>query len=59
MEDADLISVTEDAVIPNENRIVSLLSLTAMHDIMKVTDLLPEVQKEHAPYQGYQARGLG
>mmetsp|Transcript_57230 Transcript_57230/g.134227 ORF Transcript_57230/g.134227 Transcript_57230/m.134227 type:complete len:868 (-) Transcript_57230:156-2759(-) len=58
LEDADLLSVTEDAegnatVEPNENRVVSLLSLTAMHDIMKVTDLLPEVQKEHAPYNGY------
>mmetsp|Transcript_58348 Transcript_58348/g.130381 ORF Transcript_58348/g.130381 Transcript_58348/m.130381 type:complete len:869 (-) Transcript_58348:114-2720(-) len=58
LEDADLLSVTEDEegnhlVEPNENRVVSLLSLTAMHDIMKVTDLLPEVQKEHAPYNGY------
>mmetsp|Transcript_35937 Transcript_35937/g.84137 ORF Transcript_35937/g.84137 Transcript_35937/m.84137 type:complete len:864 (-) Transcript_35937:121-2712(-) len=54
LEDADLIHISEDGeCIPNENRVVSLLSLTAMHDIMKVTDLLPEVQKQHAPYNGY------
>lgn len=37
----------------NEKRMVSLLSLTAIHDIMKMDLLLPEVQVAHAPYHGY------
>jgi len=32
---------------------VALLTLTAIHDIMKNTDILPVVQPEHAPFQGY------
>jgi len=55
LEDADVL-VKDDAsskLVPQENRMLALLALTAMHDIMKVTDLLPEVQPEHAPYQGY------
>uniref|UniRef100_A0A7S4Q6U3 Uncharacterized protein n=1 Tax=Alexandrium monilatum TaxID=311494 RepID=A0A7S4Q6U3_9DINO len=41
---------------PNEKRVVSLLALTAMHDIMKMDLLLPEVEAVHAPYQGYASR---
>jgi len=37
----------------NEKRLVSLLALTAIHDIMKMAMILPEVQKEHEPYHGY------
>eukprot|EP00416_Gambierdiscus_australes_P038209 CAMPEP_0171100174 /NCGR_PEP_ID=MMETSP0766_2-20121228/52793_1 /TAXON_ID=439317 /ORGANISM="Gambierdiscus australes, Strain CAWD 149" /LENGTH=757 /DNA_ID=CAMNT_0011559949 /DNA_START=75 /DNA_END=2348 /DNA_ORIENTATION=+ len=37
----------------NEKRMVSLLALTAIHDIMKMDLLLPEVQALHAPYHGY------
>ena len=32
-----------------------MLVLTAIHDIMKVEALLPSVQPEHAPYQGFAA----
>merc|ERR1712048_786113 len=32
---------------------VSLLALTAFHDIMKMHVFLPEVQKQHAPYGSY------
>jgi hypothetical protein len=39
----------------NERRLVSLLALTAIHDIMKMDSLLPTVQAEHAPYHGYAA----
>jgi len=34
---------------------MALLSLTAIHDVMKVESLLPVVQREHAPYLGYEA----
>jgi len=37
----------------NEKRVVTLLALTAIHDIMKVQVLLPIVQKEHGPYHQY------
>eukprot|EP00440_Ansanella_granifera_P066560 gb/GFBE01072188.1/.p1 GENE.gb/GFBE01072188.1/~~gb/GFBE01072188.1/.p1 ORF type:complete len:957 (+),score=177.15 gb/GFBE01072188.1/:1-2871(+) len=37
----------------NERRMVSLLALTAIHDIMKMDVLLPTVQPEHAGYHGY------
>lgn len=36
-------------------RIMALLCLTSFHDIMKVEELLPEVQPEHSPYCGYEA----
>jgi len=39
----------------NERRMVSLLALTAIHDIMKMDVLLPTVQPEHAGYHGYAA----
>mmetsp|Transcript_11817 Transcript_11817/g.29746 ORF Transcript_11817/g.29746 Transcript_11817/m.29746 type:complete len:832 (-) Transcript_11817:27-2522(-) len=39
----------------NVKRLVSLLALTAIHDIMKMAMILPEVQEEHAPYHGYGA----
>mmetsp|Transcript_44424 Transcript_44424/g.117579 ORF Transcript_44424/g.117579 Transcript_44424/m.117579 type:complete len:990 (-) Transcript_44424:511-3480(-) len=39
----------------NEQRLESLLALTAIHDIMKMNVLLPVVQKEHEPYRGYVA----
>ncbi|CAE8626721.1 unnamed protein product, partial [Polarella glacialis] len=39
----------------NERRMVSLLALTAIHDIMKMDSILPTVQPEHAPYHGYAA----
>ena len=39
----------------NVERTAAMLSLTAIHDIMKITDLLPRVLKEHAPYHGFDA----
>jgi len=39
----------------SHERIMALLCLTAIHDVMKVEDLLPVVQPEHAPYLGYEA----
>jgi hypothetical protein len=39
----------------NEKRVVTILALTAIHDIMKVQVLLPTVQARHAPYHGYRA----
>ncbi|OLP76761.1 hypothetical protein AK812_SmicGene43263 [Symbiodinium microadriaticum] len=38
-----------------ETRMVSLLALTAIHDIMKIENLLPTVQPEHDGYHGYAA----
>lgn len=35
-------------------RVIAMLALTAIHDIMKIEHLLPRVQEEHAPYNGYQ-----
>jgi len=39
----------------NQRRLVSLLALTAVHDIMKMSLLLPQVQAKDAPYRGYSA----
>eukprot|EP00929_Paragymnodinium_shiwhaense_P013106 TRINITY_DN120972_c0_g1_i1.p1 TRINITY_DN120972_c0_g1~~TRINITY_DN120972_c0_g1_i1.p1 ORF type:complete len:912 (-),score=183.20 TRINITY_DN120972_c0_g1_i1:119-2854(-) len=39
----------------NDKRLVTLLALTAIHDIMKMQSLLPTVQRAHAPYHGYKA----
>lgn len=39
----------------NIRRVTALLALTAIHDVMKMEVLLPEVQEEHAPYHGYMA----
>jgi hypothetical protein len=37
------------------DNIVALLCLTAFHDIMKVSSLLPTVTAEHGPFNGYAA----
>jgi len=42
-------------LVVNEKRLVSLLALTAIHDIMKMNLILPECQKEHEPFHGYMA----
>jgi len=44
---------TTSKLVVNEKRLVSLLALTAIHDIMKMRVILPEVQIQHAPYHGY------
>jgi len=46
---------TAEKFVVNEKRVTSLLALTAFHDIMKMSLLLPEVQPQHAPYHGYAA----
>jgi len=37
------------------DRMVGLLALTAIHDIMKIDQLLPTVQAQHAPYHNFRA----
>jgi len=44
---------SEKKLVVNEKRLVSLLALTAIHDVMKMTLILPECQPEHEPYHGY------
>jgi len=46
---------TTEKYVVNEKRVTALLALTAIHDIMKMSLLLPEVQPQHAPYHGYAA----
>mmetsp|Transcript_25174 Transcript_25174/g.57877 ORF Transcript_25174/g.57877 Transcript_25174/m.57877 type:complete len:889 (-) Transcript_25174:35-2701(-) len=41
------------ALVLVKERAIGMLALTAIHDIMKNHALLPRVQPEHAPYQGY------
>jgi len=53
--DADMFRRNGSDLVPNEERVVTILALTSMHDIMKVQALLPSVQPEHAPYHGYKA----
>mmetsp|Transcript_92809 Transcript_92809/g.267996 ORF Transcript_92809/g.267996 Transcript_92809/m.267996 type:complete len:1023 (+) Transcript_92809:123-3191(+) len=51
-----LMSRTEKkTTVVNESRLVALLALTAIHDIMKMSLLLPQVQEQHAPYRGFSA----
>ena len=37
----------------NEERMLGMLALTAVHDIMKVEALLPKVDAKHGPYEGF------
>jgi len=53
--DAGLLERRPAGLAVNEQRLVSLLALTAVHDIMKMSLILPEVSAEHAPYHGYAA----
>ncbi|OLP76763.1 14-3-3-like protein 1 [Symbiodinium microadriaticum] len=59
MVDAGLLQETSagsrTAYKVQETRMVSLLALTAIHDIMKMENLLPTVQQEHHGYHGYAA----
>jgi len=58
MVDAGLIDQVgngRDSFKVNETRMVSLLALTAFHDIMKMEKLLPTVQSPHDGYHGYEA----
>ena len=55
MIDAGLLIAAKDgsASVAVE-RTVAMLALTAVHDVMKVSGLLPTVLAAHAPYLGYQ-----
>jgi len=44
---------TADDYAVGVDRLVGMLALTAIHDIMKVDVLLPTVQPQHAPYEGF------
>jgi len=56
MLDAELLVRAADGSLKaNPTRVMTLLALTAVHDIMKVQTLLPTVQPEHAPYHDYAA----
>jgi len=46
---------SETHIVVNEKRFMSMLALTAVHDIMKMNLILPCVAEEHAPYHGYAA----
>jgi len=50
-----LAEVTELALGSSVERIEAMLCLTAFHDVMKVTPLIPSVTEEHAPYNGFSA----
>mmetsp|Transcript_3556 Transcript_3556/g.8885 ORF Transcript_3556/g.8885 Transcript_3556/m.8885 type:complete len:1071 (-) Transcript_3556:85-3297(-) len=39
----------------SEDRTLAMLVLTAIHDIMKITALVPTVQPEHGNFRGYKA----
>lgn len=51
--DAELLVKDRSELKVNEKRVMTLLALTAIHDIMKVQVLLPVVQQEHGPYNQY------
>jgi hypothetical protein len=53
--DAEMLHKTGETVKVNEDRVLTLLALTAIHDIMKVQLLLPTIHPDHAPYHGYNA----
>lgn len=44
-----------DTVAVEPERVLAMLCLTAFHDVMKMTVLLPKVADEHAPFMGYKA----
>jgi len=44
---------TESVYVVNQERVVSMLALTAIHDIMKMSLILPVISQDHAPYHGY------
>mmetsp|Transcript_13697 Transcript_13697/g.29033 ORF Transcript_13697/g.29033 Transcript_13697/m.29033 type:complete len:1065 (-) Transcript_13697:456-3650(-) len=50
-----LVQAADGAITIGIDRCVAMLTLTAIHDIMKLPTLLPVVQKAHAPYNGYAA----
>lgn len=53
-----LVRQPDGATEPNVKRVMTLLALTAVHDVMKLQNLLPTVQPEHTPYHGYAAHDV-
>jgi len=54
LDHADMTVVDNHGVLQlRRDRVRAMLTLTAIHDIMKNKSLLPHVQKQHAPYDGY------
>jgi len=51
--DANILSLEDGKVVVNDQRVVSILALTAFHDIMKVEALKPCVAPEKGDYHGY------
>eukprot|EP00440_Ansanella_granifera_P034610 gb/GFBE01037548.1/.p1 GENE.gb/GFBE01037548.1/~~gb/GFBE01037548.1/.p1 ORF type:complete len:900 (+),score=162.41 gb/GFBE01037548.1/:1-2700(+) len=47
--------VAELAGLKSLDRVVTMLALTAFHDVMKHPECRPHVQREHSPYMGYSA----
>lgn len=50
-----LLPQDDGSVRVNVERTAAMLTLTAIHDVMKLPQLLPKVLAEHAPYHGYEA----
>jgi len=56
LDHADITVVDGDGVLQmRRDRVRAMLTLTAIHDIMKNKSLLPQVKKQHAPYDSYKA----
>jgi hypothetical protein len=54
LDHADMTVVDGHGVVQlRRDRVRAMLTLTAIHDIMKNKSLLPRVQKHHAPYDSY------
>uniref|UniRef100_A0A7S2LSF5 Uncharacterized protein n=1 Tax=Zooxanthella nutricula TaxID=1333877 RepID=A0A7S2LSF5_9DINO len=53
--DSNLLRKTHKGLISNPDRALAMLTLLAIHDIMKIELLLPRVPKDMAEFQGYKA----
>eukprot|EP00930_Biecheleria_cincta_P017951 TRINITY_DN14127_c0_g2_i3.p1 TRINITY_DN14127_c0_g2~~TRINITY_DN14127_c0_g2_i3.p1 ORF type:complete len:761 (-),score=129.69 TRINITY_DN14127_c0_g2_i3:576-2780(-) len=51
--DSEIFVLEDSKVVVNENILALLLIITAVHDIMKISALLPTVQEEDGPFRGY------
>jgi len=47
------VNPTTNALEVDADRMQAMLVLTAIHDVMKLTHLLPVVLEEHAPFGGH------
>jgi len=56
MVDSGMLKAQPDGSVQvDAARTAAMLALTAIHDIMKLSELLPRLLPEHAPYHGYSA----